>query len=343
MKRMFLGRALLLCALLCACACSARAGGEPSGLGIHDIWVLTKVWYPGDITVDYPNRDGVTELCVYDDSVGYVCSLRLLKDAISVVPRQRFGYTARRRGGEILYAEEGERRPIRLPDDTTLVVQRYGVKYTLTRASGFVRANRQRIADIARGFDYGGTAPPEHYVISKAEVDMQRTNHTLYYILGALLAALAAVAVCAVHSHRRATRLRRRLREIEEERRDVPAKMRQAQAEVESDFLSSPYYLSVKERLAAGDKFTADDWAELERRLKQVYPHFAYRLQGLVSMSVVEYRVCMLVKLNIIVRDIARAMNKTPSTISSIRSRLYQKVFQKKGGAADWDAFIMSL
>lgn len=339
MKRM-----LFLYALLCACACSARAGSEPSGRDIHDIWVLTSVWYPGDITVGYPNRNGVTELCIYDDSVAYVCSLRLMKDAISILPQRKFGYTAASRGGgTFVYTEEGERHPCRLANDTTLVVQRYGVRFTQTRASGFVRANRQRIADIARGYDYSGATPPERYVISQAEVEMQRTNHTLFYIVGALLVMLAAVAAYAVHSHCRTVRLRRRLHEIEEERQGVPAKMRMAQEEVESDFFRSPYYLSVKERLARGDKFGDDDWKELERHLKQVYPHFAYRLQGLVRMSEVEYRVCMLVKLNIIVRDIAQVMNKTPSSISSIRSRLYQKVFQKKGGASDWDAFIMSL
>ena len=31
------------------------------------------------------------------------------------------------------------------------------------------------------------------------------------------------------------------------------------------------------------------------------------------------------------------------TTISSIRSRLYKKVFQKKGGSRDWDDFIATL
>lgn len=42
-------------------------------------------------------------------------------------------------------------------------------------------------------------------------------------------------------------------------------------------------------------------------------------------------------------KDIATVLYKTPNAISSIRARLYQKVFLKKGKATDWDDFIMTL
>lgn len=39
----------------------------------------------------------------------------------------------------------------------------------------------------------------------------------------------------------------------------------------------------------------------------------------------------------------ASALSKTRTGISSIRSRLYKKVFQKSGSPADWDKFVLSL
>jgi DNA-binding CsgD family transcriptional regulator len=60
-------------------------------------------------------------------------------------------------------------------------------------------------------------------------------------------------------------------------------------------------------------------------------------------MSELEYQVCILVKLRIAPKDIAAVLARDVSTISTVRSRLYQKVFSKKGGAKEWDEFILSI
>lgn len=60
-------------------------------------------------------------------------------------------------------------------------------------------------------------------------------------------------------------------------------------------------------------------------------------------MSDTEHKVCLLLKLQVRQKDIAATLCKKPNAISSIRSRPCQKVFRKKGKAADWDEFIMSL
>jgi hypothetical protein len=41
--------------------------------------------------------------------------------------------------------------------------------------------------------------------------------------------------------------------------------------------------------------------------------------------------------------EIASVLCKDKSTISSIRKRLYKKVFDKEGSGKDWDEFILSL
>jgi hypothetical protein len=60
-------------------------------------------------------------------------------------------------------------------------------------------------------------------------------------------------------------------------------------------------------------------------------------------MSELEYQVCLLIKLRIAPSDIADVLARDASTISTVRSRLYNKVFGQKGGAREWDSFIMSI
>ena len=65
--------------------------------------------------------------------------------------------------------------------------------------------------------------------------------------------------------------------------------------------------------------------------------------ESLYSMSPVEYQVCLLLKLNATPSEIATVLCKDASSISTVRSRLYGKVFGKKGSSKEWDEFIRSL
>ena len=94
---------------------------------------------------------------------------------------------------------------------------------------------------------------------------------------------------------------------------------------------------------AAKEALKDSELDELERMVKPVYPDFANRLYKLYNMSRHEYHVCLLLKVNISPVLIANALCREVSSISSTRSRLYGKVFGKKGGAKEWDAFISTL
>lgn len=190
---------------------------------------------------------------------------------------------------------------------------------------------------------YTKEEPLVRFFISKAEKELRKTNNTLLYILTLLFLVAAAVIAYAVMIRLRNRRLRLRLRQIAEERESRPVKIDKALREVESDFMRSEYYTGVRQRIARGERLTAGDWQDMERQLRSVYPSFTNRLRELVSMSDTEFHVCMLIKLRVAPKDIAAVLCKEKSTISSIRSRLYQKVFHKKGSSAEWDNFVWSL
>lgn len=89
---------------------------------------------------------------------------------------------------------------------------------------------------------------------------------------------------------------------------------------------------------------TDEDWQELSSIINQEYKGFTLRLFELCGkMSELEYRVCLLIKADTDLNKIAEILIKAQPTISTTRSRLYQKAFGKKGHAKDWDAVIKSL
>ena len=89
---------------------------------------------------------------------------------------------------------------------------------------------------------------------------------------------------------------------------------------------------------------TDEDWKELSAIINQEYKGFTIRLNELCGkMSDLEYRVCLLIKADTDLNRMAEILIKAQPTISTTRSRLYQKAFGKKGHAKDWDAVIKSL
>ena len=155
--------------------------------------------------------------------------------------------------------------------------------------------------------------------------------------------ALAVTAWTTFRWRQRNKYLERQLKDIKEERELRPQPVQHAMEEVEKAFVESDDYQNLRRRITRGERLTDADWSDMEERMKAVYPGFSNHLYSLYDMSEQEYRVCLLLKLRVPPSEIATVMIKDVSTISSMRSRLYRKVFNRKGGAKDWDEFIASL
>jgi hypothetical protein len=53
--------------------------------------------------------------------------------------------------------------------------------------------------------------------------------------------------------------------------------------------------------------------------------------------------VSLLIKVRVQRKDIAQLTAHSKESVASTRSRLYQKVFARKGSSKDWDDFVLSL
>ena len=110
-----------------------------------------------------------------------------------------------------------------------------------------------------------------------------------------------------------------------------------------SNLFAQPIYLRIKQLLSEGRSLSESDWTELTEAVDGVYNGFSEKLYSLYNMSDQDYRVSLLIKVRIQPKDIATLTAHSKESIASTRSRLYQKVFGKKGSTKDWDDFILSI
>ncbi len=85
------------------------------------------------------------------------------------------------------------------------------------------------------------------------------------------------------------------------------------------------------------------EWKKLETGILKAYPTFREKLFSLYSLSETEYRICLLIKMEVAPSNIAKLMALGNSAVSQNRLRMQQKVFDGEGTAKDWDQFILSL
>ena len=82
---------------------------------------------------------------------------------------------------------------------------------------------------------------------------------------------------------------------------------------------SSPIYLRIKQYINEGQSMHNGDWNELAEVVNMVYTGFTEKLYS------------------------ATLTAHSKESVASTRSRLYTKVFGKKGSTKDWDDFILSI
>ena len=113
--------------------------------------------------------------------------------------------------------------------------------------------------------------------------------------------------------------------------------------QAETVIFGSDVYLRMKSLLAQGHSMNDHDFVELNQVVNSVYTNFTERLYSLCKLSNHEFRVCLLVKVRVQPKDIATLTAHSKEGIATTRSRLYQKVFGKKGSSKEWDDFVLSL
>ena len=113
--------------------------------------------------------------------------------------------------------------------------------------------------------------------------------------------------------------------------------------QAETVIISSDIYRRIQECLNTGKSLNYQDWGELTQLLNSIYTGLTEKLYSLHPMSEQELHVSLLIKMHIQPKDIAMLTAHSKESIATTRSRLYSKVFGRKGSSKDWDDFILTL
>ena len=97
--------------------------------------------------------------------------------------------------------------------------------------------------------------------------------------------------------------------------------------------------LNNKESIGMNDKI----WKELEEVVEQAYNGFLKRVEDLCPLNWQERNLCLLLKAGFSPSNIAILTAHSKQSISSTRSRLYERSFLEKGTPSQWDEFILSI
>ena len=113
--------------------------------------------------------------------------------------------------------------------------------------------------------------------------------------------------------------------------------------QAETVIFGSDVYLRMQNSLNEGRMMDETDWQALSDLVNRVYSGFTEKLYELYNLSSQDYRVSLLIKVRVQPKDIAILTAHSKESVASTRSRLYSKVFGKKGSSRDWDEFILSI
>ena len=338
----FVLMAMTLCLLM---ACHDNTGSDEQSFVLQGAWTLQQVDYPYGRTETFSMRQGMPLRLYEGDSVIYTCMIAKTETGLIVRHSMMNHVTLLSKGnGEYVYMEDGDPRPLTIVNDSTIVIQRNGALSTWHRADDIAQDWNMEIKNIITADlqlkDENGS---QSYVLSAKERRQADIIHIfIIATIGAVILLLLIVRI-AVQNRRAKQRLQLQLQQIQEVRQRRQPTVRQAIETVETAFFASDDYDQLQHRITSGQRLKEADWQEIEGNVRKVYPGFISQLRGLYTMSELEYQVCLLIKLRIAPSDIAAVLARDVSTISTVRSRLYKKVFGQKGGSREWDEFILSI
>ena len=330
-----------LCAIVLSCL-PRNTVAEPvdrTDYSVFGAWMLVSETAPdGKETSSIYTQ--YTRCKIYDaDSTYYTVQLHAVGEDMMILAHEMGRY----RLNDSVYIENGRVMPFEWVNDSTFVTTFEGYRETMVRSNTMTEERKQEIRELVRKYPNDADAPVKHYVLSTTERKLKAENRLFLYIIIGMVLLAVGVAVYVYRLRKRKREVERKLAEIEEERTLRPVVVADAMKQVETEFFESEFYIAFRRRIEAGENIKPDEWKELEQQLKVVYPRFSSSLYGLYNLSPTEYQMCLLLKIRTAPAEIATVLNKDKSTISSMRRRLYKKVFGKEGSGKDWDEFILSL
>ena len=111
----------------------------------------------------------------------------------------------------------------------------------------------------------------------------------------------------------------------------------QQQTDQKQQLLATDITARLRTLAQRGQPATEADWTALVDAYRQHCPQFLTMLSAISSLQPRELNVCLLIRLRFQPSEVAVLTASSPQSVTNLRVRLLQKVFNKKGGARDFD------
>ena len=221
------------------------------------------------------------------------------------------------------------------------------IKYTRLYAQANDSANILHSADeITRTQALYNYSESQRMATEKS-AEANRYKFLLLFSVSAFLLCLLAVYIIVLHIRRykgeadeRERLLHTRLAELEQQLTIKEIR------DVEQEILASPLVNSFRMMAKTSvKKPTHEEWSQLHSFLRDRLPAFWNKLQeSEPPLRKEEVDVCLLIRLQFPVKEIANLTGMSVQAISNVRRRLLQRVFhQSEGGSKEFDRLIMKL
>lgn len=174
----------------------------------------------------------------------------------------------------------------------------------------------------------------------QADYDKTREQRTLHHRLMLLACAIVTllVAILAfILYHRRKTH---RYMDIIHSLND---KFKVTQSQKKQMLLNAEMVYHLHKNATTGKAATDEDWRNVVELMQQNAPNFLESLYQKGNLTDKERNICTLIKLRFQPSEIATLTNSSPQSVTNIRQRLLQRLFEESGGAKEFDRKIMEL
>ena len=102
-------------------------------------------------------------------------------------------------------------------------------------------------------------------------------------------------------------------------------------------------YDMLRNRIRTNQKLTDKMWEDILLIIDRIYPGLRVKLMGAYGLDKEEFKISVLVKLDLLNMEIATLVCKTPGAVTQKRAAIYKKIFKEKGSSKDFDTYIKSL
>ena len=132
--------------------------------------------------------------------------------------------------------------------------------------------------------------------------------------------------------------------ELEAKNKEIIACLKKQKVLQDSLRQTSIYHFFHQACTKADSKITEEKWSELQKEVDTAYPNFSKHLYELSpKLSVIELRICYLMKISIPPTHIAIFTNRTKAAISNARTRLAKRLLGEQNSTEKLDDFISDL